>query len=93
MKHLVNLLLPVYGVLTACSSSGENDEAACAGILLSAPESGEAGSGSFTASELMAHSAAMGMTQEEAETLLYLEGISPSDRLAPGESVCIDGKR
>lgn len=40
----------------------------------------------------MAHSAAMGMTQQEAETLLYLEGISPNDKLAPGESVCIDGK-
>jgi hypothetical protein len=41
----------------------------------------------------MAHSAAMGMSQEEAETLLFLEGISPNDKLAPGESVCLDGKR
>lgn len=93
MRQFSHLLLPVCCTLAACSSGGEGQEATCAGMLLSAPERGEAGSGSFTVAELMAHSAAMGMSQEEAETLLFLEGISPNHSLAPGESICLDGKR
>ena len=86
------LLLSTCLVLFGCSSEGVGDQAACGGILLSAPEeNGETGSGSFTIAELMAHSAAMGMTQQEAETLLYLEGISPSKKLSPGETLCVDG--
>lgn len=75
------LLLATCLVLTGCSSDGAGDQAACSGILLSAPDNAEAGSASFTITELMAHSAAMGMTQQEVETLLYLEGISPNDSL------------
>lgn len=89
----MHLVLPACGALAACSSGGEGREATCAGMLLSAPERGEAGSRSFTVAELMAQSAALGMSQEEAETLLFLEGISPNHRLGPGESVCLDGKR
>lgn len=80
------VVLAVVG-LTACAVEGE--EETCGGILLTAPADG---SGSFTVSELMAHSAAMGMTQQEAETLIYLEGLSPGTRLEPGESRCLDGK-
>jgi hypothetical protein len=40
----------------------------------------------------MAHAAAMGMTQEEAETLIYLEGLSPSATLNAGESLCLDDR-
>lgn len=90
MKCLAAPLLSICAFLAACSPAGDGEESACTGIALSAPE-GEAGTGSFTISELMAHSAAMGMTQQEAETLLYLEGISPAERLVPGETLCIDG--
>lgn len=90
--RLSALLLATCLVLAGCSSDGADSQAACGGIFLSAPEDGEAGSASFTISELMAHSAAMGMTQQEAETLLYLEGISPNDTLAPGETLCVDGQ-
>jgi hypothetical protein len=34
----------------------------------------------------MAHATAMGMTQQEAETLIYLEGITPT-HLSAGESI------
>lgn len=40
----------------------------------------------------MAHATAMGMTQQEAETLIYLEGISVSTKIGPGETICIDGR-
>lgn len=73
----------------ACS---EGEDSTCAGFLLSAPEGENTGPGSLSVAQLMAHSAAMGMTQQEAETLLYLEGISPSQTLAPGETLCVDGK-
>lgn len=92
IKRPLAVLIPLCGVLSACSADQSGEESACTGILLSASEDREAGSGSFTISELMAHSAAMGMTQEEAQTLLYLEGISPSHRLAPGETLCVDGE-
>lgn len=47
---------------------------------------------SFTVPELMAHATAMGMTQQEAETLIYLEGISSTTSLEAGSALCIDGK-
>lgn len=40
----------------------------------------------------MAHWAAMGMTQEDAEALIYLERISPATKIEPGETICIDEK-
>ena len=82
----VFVVLAVVG-LTACAVEGE--EEACGGMLITAPADG---AGSFTVAQLMAHSAAMGMTQQEAETLIYLEGLSPTTRLEPGESRCLDGK-
>ncbi len=85
------LSILAYLLLAACTA-GEDATEACGGFRLSAPEGENTGSGSFSVAELMAHSAAMGMTQQEAETLLYLEGISPSDKLAPGEAICVDGK-
>ena len=70
-------------LLAACV--GENDK--CDGFEISSP-SGQ----SFTVPELMAHATAMGMTQQEAETLIYLEGISSTTSLKPGDTLCIDGK-
>lgn len=93
MNCMARALLPISGLAAACSSQTGDEESACAGILLAAPEGGDSDSGSFTVAELMAHSAAMGMTQREAGTLLYLEGISPNERLEPGETLCVDGKR
>lgn len=58
--------------------------------MLSGPEG--TGVAALSVAQLMAHSSAMGMTQQEAETLLYLEGIDPGDKLAPGELICVDGK-
>ncbi|MEW9856487.1 hypothetical protein [Novosphingobium sp. M1R2S20] len=84
--------LSILPCLLVAACTGGGDEAACSGILLTAPANGMAGSGSMSIAQLMAHSAAMGMTQREAETLLYLEGISPSRTLEPGETICIDGK-
>lgn len=71
-------------ILTACAGQ----ESSCSGFTITGSETKD----TFTAQELMAHSAAMGMTQEEAETLIYLEGISPATRIEPGETICIDGK-
>lgn len=70
--------------LIACAGQ----ESSCSGFTITGSET----KSTFTVQELMAHSAAMGMTQQEAETLIYLEGISPSTRIEPGETICIDGK-
>ena len=70
-------------LLAACV--GENGK--CSGFEISS-SSGR----SFTVPELMAHATAMGMTQQEAETLIYLEGISSATSLKPGDTLCIDGK-
>ena len=84
--------LACASVLAGCakSDSGPVDEADCHGLFLKGPEVGDEDSQSFTINELMAHSAALGMTQQEAETLLYLKGISPDHKLAPGETLCIE---
>ncbi len=42
--------------------------------------------------QLMAHASAMGLNQQDAETLIYLEGISPQATLEPGRIICLDGK-
>ena len=56
--------------------------------MITVPQNGSG----FTVPQLMAHASAMGMSQQEAETLIYLEGISPQATLQPGETVCLDGK-
>jgi len=70
--------------LTACAGQ----DSSCSGFTVTGSET----KSTFTVQELMAHSAAMGMTQQEAETLIYLEGISPATKIEPGETICIDGK-
>lgn len=70
--------------LTACAGQ----DSSCSGFTVTGSETKSI----FTVQELMAHSAAMGMTQQEAETLIYLEGISPATKIEPGETICIDGK-
>ncbi|WP_417594512.1 hypothetical protein [Parasphingorhabdus sp.] len=84
--------LACASALASCAQSVSEpvDEANCRGLFLKGPEVGDEDSQSFTINELMAHSAALGMTQEEAETLLYLKGISPHHKLAPGETLCIE---
>ncbi len=80
------LVAVAFAGLAGCGQ-GEG-ASACAGPVLTAPE-GRAGA---TVAQLMAHSAAMGMTPQEAETLIYLEGLNPQATLKPGETVCLDGK-
>ena len=83
----------LIATLTACTpqagGSGGGDRASgCAGTLITVPENGSG----FTVPQLMAHASAMGMNQQEAETLIYLEGIAPQATLQPGERICLDGK-
>jgi len=73
-----------FFALSGCAE-GDPD---CSGFTVT-PAPGQS---SFTVPELMAHATAMGMTQQEAETLIYLEGISPSTPVEPGQPLCIDGK-
>ena len=75
----------LLGLLAACTQGGG---AACGGTSITVPQDG----GGFTVPQLMAHATAMGMNQQEAETLIYLEGISPQATLQPGETICLDGK-
>ena len=72
-------------LLGGCTQVGD---AGCTGTLITVPEKGAG----FTVPQLMAHAASMGMTQREAETLIYLEGIGPQATLQPGETICLDGK-
>ena len=71
--------------LSACSGS----EQGCSGTLVTVPQSSAQGD---AISQLMAQAAAMGMTLEEAQTLIYLEGLTPQATLRPGERICLDGK-
>lgn len=75
----------VLALLGACNQAGE---AGCTGTLITVPPNGAG----FTVPQLMAHAASMGMSQQEAETLIYLEGIGPQATLQPGETICLDGK-
>ena len=75
-------------LLLGCGSSGNPEQESCAGFILQATE----GDRSFSAADLVAYAAAMGMTQQETETLLYLEGVSSTVVLRDGQSICIDGK-
>jgi hypothetical protein len=80
------VIMLAASALTLAGCGGGSD--ACSGFAIT----GTSTQSSFTVPELMAHASAMGMTQAEAETLIYLEGISPNTRLAPGETLCIDGR-
>ena len=75
-------------LLTACSQTGGG--ATCAGTLLTVP-AGSNGQGA-TVPQLLAHASAMGLSQKDAETLIYLEGISPQATLRSGQTICLDGK-
>ena len=71
-------------LLAACDQAPQ-----CSGTLITVPE--DAGVG-FSIPNLMAHASALGMTQQEAETLIYLEGLAPQATLQPGETICLDGR-
>jgi hypothetical protein len=73
------------GLLVGCSVHDE----ACGGTIVTVPESGGEG---YTIPQLMAQAAAIGMTTEEAQTLIYLEGLSPQATLEPGDTICLDGQ-
>lgn len=75
-------------LLLGCGSSGGKGSEECGGFVLQAT----GGDRSFTPADLVAHAAAMGMTQQETETLLYLEGVSTTVVLSEGQSICIDGR-
>ena len=75
-------------LLLGCGSSEVAEPTECAGFVLRAI----GGDRSFTAADLVAHAAAMGMSQRETETLLYLEGVPASVVLQEGQSICIDGR-
>lgn len=84
MIHKFIPLLATLVFFSGCNAAGD----ACSGFTIT----GSSTQTSFSVPELMAHATAMGMTQQEAETLIYLEGITPDTRIEPGETVCIDGK-
>lgn len=84
MIHKFIPVLATFVLFSGCDAGGE----ACSGFTIT----GTSTQTSFSVSELMAHATAMGMTQQEAETLIYLEGITPNTRIEPGETICIDGK-
>ena len=86
--------LAVAGLLVglgACTSQADGSGSggdACGGTLITVPENGTG----FTVPQLMAHASAMGMSQQQAETLIYLEGLSSQATLQPGDTICLDGK-
>ena len=82
------LLVCCLSALIACGSSVSPAASECGGFVLEAT----GGDRSFTPADLVAHASAMGMTQQETETLLYLEGISNTVVLREGQSICIDGR-
>ena len=75
-------------LLLGCGSSEGQGSEECGGFILRAMGEDR----SFTPADLVAHAAAMGMTQQETETLLYLEGVSTTVVLREGQSICIDGR-
>lgn len=75
-------------LLLGCNPSGDTEQEGCAGFVLRATGADR----SFTPADLVAHAAAMGMTEQETQTLLYLEGVSSTVVLREGQSICIDGK-
>ncbi|WP_375290293.1 hypothetical protein [Qipengyuania sp.] len=75
--------------LLGCAQGGGGGSG-CAGTVITVP-AGSNGQGA-TVPQLMAHASAMGLNQQDAETLIYLEGISPQATLEPGRIICLDGK-
>lgn len=78
------LILFVTPALMNCKG---DPESSCSGTVLRVPD----GKG-FTVPQLMAHASSMGMSQQEAETLIYLENISPQATVEGGSVICLDGK-
>lgn len=78
------LVLTIHFLFSACDGARDT----CSGFAIT----GTSAQTSFSVPELMAQATAMGLTQTEAETLIYLEGITPNTRIEPGETMCIDGK-
>ena len=90
-SRMASFVLVAALLSSGCDTAGTDVSDQCNGILLTAPES-KNDRGSFTVAELMAHSSAMGMTQRDAETLIYLEGLATSSTLRDGQALCVDGK-
>jgi len=85
MKVALCLAIAVSVLTLAGCTQSEPD---CSGFVI-APAGEKT---TFTVPELMAHAQAMGMTQQEAETLIYLEGISSTADVETGSPICIDGR-
>ena len=86
MSDLRSAVVLLFLLFLAGCSGGQGSAATCNGTVLVVEGDGA------TLPQLMAHATAMGMTREEAETLLYLEGITPQAILPAGREVCLDGK-
>ena len=89
VKAAFALVIGIALATTACTPR-KDGKPQCAGTLLTIPK-GADGKG-FTIAQLMTHASAMGLSQKDAETLIYLEGINPQATLKPGETICLDGK-
>lgn len=83
-----NVMFIAFSCCIFISSGCSENPSGCSGFTAI----GNTGQTSFTVPQLMAHAAAMGLTQQEAETLIYLEGISSTTEIEPGETLCIDGR-
>lgn len=73
-------------LLVAACTAGGAASSECEGTFLTVPPGGAG------ITQLMAHATAMGMTQREAETLIYLEGLNPQATLEAGATICLDGQ-
>lgn len=82
--HLSKIIPAALLLATGCTAT----EQECSGFEVEPMD----GDGSFTVPELMAHATSMGMSQQEAETLIYLEGITPTAPLDADGPLCIDGR-
>ncbi|MDG6078996.1 hypothetical protein E3U23_07300 [Erythrobacter litoralis] len=71
-------------LLAGCSVNEATAD--CNGTVLTVPAEGA------SLPQVMAHATAMGMDRQEAETLLYLEGITPQASLEPGRTICLEGQ-
>lgn len=89
--RMIPLVFAAALLSSGCGAKGKDVGNQCRGVLLTAPDFASNGR-SFTVAELMAHSSAMGMNQRDAETLIYLEGLSTSSTMQAGQTLCVDGK-
>lgn len=85
MKLHLSIFIPAALLLTTGCTATEQE---CSGFEVTSLD----GDGSFTVPELMAHATSMGMTQQEAETLIYLEGITLTATVEADRPLCIDGR-